>query len=63
MKARTSLLAAQLVMLVNAGDGDEDPETGKIVAWVITCVICIVLLAMIISYCICSRIISRPQDK
>ena len=57
-------LAFALLAITARADVDEQMETGKLVAWIITIAIALILAVAILVYCICSRAEkARQEDK
>ena len=53
-----AIMAAQLVIVTYAADEEDDEiEVAKIVAWAITGFVVLFVLTIILTYCICSRMV------
>ena len=59
---RKYLIAPMLAMVAMADDDHEDEiEVGKLVAWIITGTVCLIVVSMLLTYCICSRALEADK--
>ena len=56
-------LAPIMAIVTRAEENEEEMGTGKVVAWIITAVTCLVILTMLLISCICHKSLKKEETK